>query len=157
MFADRCSEKLRKEGLLSSKVSVFLQTNYFKKESERYFNSFSISPNVSTSSSIEIVKHSLACMRMICRPSLGYKKAGVILSSLEHSGVVQETLFSNTEDKLKQEKIMKSVDNIKSRIGRESIRHAVQGRKNIKINKKSLSFCYTTNWNDILTININGD
>ena len=157
MFAERCSEKLRKDSLLSKKVSVFLQTNYFKKGSTRYFNTSSRNLDDPTSSSIDIIKHSLACMRAIYRSSLGYKKGGVILSSIVNENNVQGNLFSNVEDSLKQKKIMSSIDSIKSRMGRDSIRHAVQGRKNIKINKKSLSLCYTTNWNDIFTININAN
>ena len=53
------------------------------------------------------------------------------------------------------EKMMKTIDQINQKMGRDIVRYAAQGyTKKWVLKQQRLSPCYTTRWNDLLSIKI---
>jgi DNA polymerase V len=153
-FASRCSEKLRKQGSITSVLQVFVHTNQFRVQDPQYFNSKSIILSTPTNVSFEIVKAALKGLKIIYREGYNYKKAGVMVTGITPEASVQLNMFEFPKF-AKNKSIMQSVDKINRAMGRDKIRLSVQGfDRKWKLRQERLSPCYTTRWSDLLTIQI---
>ncbi|MBC8214555.1 MAG: Y-family DNA polymerase [Candidatus Marinimicrobia bacterium] len=153
MYATRCAEKLRKQKSCAGIINVFIQTNRFKPELPQYNNGKIIKLQVPSDSTSELIYHSVRGLEAIYKPGYNYKKAGVIVTNIVPSSQVQQSLFDKM-DRATDQQITKTIDVINSRMGRDVIRYAVQGfNRKWKLRQEQLSPCYTTRWNDLLTIN----
>ncbi len=55
----------------------------------------------------------------------------------------------------KKQRLMNTIDKINKKLGRDKIGYAIQGTlRPWKMRQEKLSPCYTTKWEDILTIKI---
>ena len=79
-FAFSCAEKLRKQNSCCKVISVFLQTNRFRKDLPEYKNGFSVVLPNPSSSSIVLSKAANAIFEAIYKDGFLYKKAGVMVS-----------------------------------------------------------------------------
>jgi Nucleotidyltransferase/DNA polymerase involved in DNA repair len=153
-FAVRCAYKLRKQKSAANLLTVFLQTNFFRKQDKQYSASKVIKLPTETNSSIEIVKYALAGLSSIYKPGYNYKRVGVMVMGIVPVSQVQGSLF-DTVDREKHKRLMKAVDNLNDSYGRDKLRLAVQGTgRKWKLKQERLSPCYTTRLNDIITVNI---
>jgi DNA polymerase V len=78
----RASEKIRRHGLLATRLEVFLQTNRFSPEEPRHFPSAGESLQRPTASTAELIATALALLGSIHRPGYRYKKTGIRLTGL---------------------------------------------------------------------------
>jgi len=153
-FAVNCATKLRKEGSSSSTITTFIHTNPFKTHATQYSNSLTIKLDVPSNDNIEIVSAAIKALKKIYRPGLAYKKAGVLVGSIVPASQVQLGLFDDV-DRSKRTDLMQSLDSINSRLGRDTVRLAVQGfDRKWRLRQERLSPCYTTRFSDILTVSI---
>ena len=154
-YATRCAEKLRKQKSCARYVSVFLNTNRFKNPGN-YYNDFkSMTFDVSTNDTMEIIEKSKKILNDIYKEGINYKKAGVILGDIVPENKVQLNLFSSSKKYIKMKSLFDSVDIINQKMGRDTVKFLSQGiSKRQKLKQENLSPCYTTRWSDILTINI---
>lgn len=153
MFSSRCSEKLRMEGGCAKSVSVFMYTNMFKPKERQYSGHISMNFDTPTSDSISITKLALKCIKKIYKNGYSYKKAGVTLSGIISKNEVQLNIF-DSEDRIRSNNLMKTLDVINGNIGRDILKLGSSGINKWKIGKEKLSPSYTTNWSDILTIKL---
>ena len=153
-FANTCAEKLRREKSCCSKISVFLMTNPFKFGTEQYNNNINLNFETPTNDSIEIVNMANKALQKIYKSNFTYKKAGVIVHNNIPEEEVQLSIFDKI-DRVKRKKLMHSIDKINLLLGRNKVRLASQGfEKKWMLKQQKLSSCYTTTFNDILTIKI---
>ena len=154
MFASRCSEKLRSEGACARSVSVFMYTNRFRPTARQYSGYFSMDFDTATSDTITITKVVMRCLKKIFRSGYSYKKAGVTLSGIVPKGQVQLSIF-DFGDRKRSDKLMKTLDQINGRMGRDILKLSSSGINNKwKIGKERLSPCYTTRWSEILEVKV---
>ena len=78
----RASEKIRRHGLLVTRLEVFLQTNRFSPGEPRHFPSAGESLQRPTASTAELITAALALLGSIHRPGYRYKKTGIHLTGL---------------------------------------------------------------------------
>lgn len=109
-YVTRAAEKLRREELAVTNLSVFLHTNQFK-EVEQYSNSLTVRLPVATDTTHELITTALHCIRKIWREGYAYKKAGVMFLGLVPSREVQADLFDGT-DRTRSKKLMAALDSI---------------------------------------------
>ena len=153
MYTARCAEKLRAQNSYATIAQVFILTNPFRSDLQQYSNSKIIKFPVATHDTGEITTYVLNAFNKIYKTGYHYKKAGVILSGIIPEGHVQENIFDNI-DRLKSKVIMRTIDDINKKMGRDMIRSASQGySKKWRLKQQSLSPCYTTRWSDLLVIN----
>jgi len=154
MYTTRCAEKLRSQNSYANIAQVFIATNPFRKDLPQYSNFKLIKFPVATNDTGEMLKYISKIFNVIYRRGYNYKKAGVILSDIVSSHEVQENIFDKV-NRLKSEKMMKTIDQINQKMGRDIVRYAAQGyTKKWVLKQQHLSPCYTTRWNDLLSIKI---
>ena len=154
MYTTRCAEKLRSQNSYANVAQVFIATNPFRKDLPQYSNFKLIKFPVATNDTGEMLKYISKIFNVIYRRGYNYKKAGVILSDIVSGHEVQENIFDKV-NRLKSEKMMKTIDQINQKMGRDIVRYAAQGyTKKWVLKQQRLSPCYTTRWNNLLSIKI---
>ena len=152
--ANTCSEKLRIEKSCCSKISIFLNTNPYKKQIIQHHPFIILRLDVPTNDSIEIIKFALKGLEKIHHINCFYKKAGVIVGGIIPENKVQFSLFDNL-NREKRRNINSTIDVINKKMGRDKVKLAVQGNgRKWKLKKEKLSPCYTTRFTDMLEVRI---
>ncbi len=152
-FASRCAEKLRHQKSCASVMTVFVMTNLFAKD-PKYVNGKTVQLAVATNNSSEIISHAVTLLKLLFKKGYKYKKVGVILAEFIPESEVQQSIWDNM-NREKQSELMGVIDKITSTMGRDVVKFAIQGtKKRWKLRQEKLSPCYTTKWEDILTIDI---
>jgi len=145
------SKKLRSQKSECNMICVFIRSNPFKNNNQRYHFSLTGSLPNSTNSSIEISKFAIKLLKKIYSNNTAYKKAGIILMGLSPESSHQYSLFDETTDR--QKKLMKSIDSIDSKYGAFKVRLASQDQKRIwKMRRQKLSRNYTTEIDEVLIV-----
>jgi len=149
-FAITCAEKLRKQESVANMVYVFVKTNKKRTHLPQYYNSISLSLPYASDSSFTISKYAINALKLIFKEGYYYKKIGVIVMGITPNTHRQLNLF--TKENPKHTQLMESIDSMNTKYY-DSIRFGSQdlGQK-WKMKQDRLSPCYTTNWNDILTV-----
>lgn len=120
-FAIYCAEKLRKQNSCCKVLSVFVQTNRFRKELGEYKNGYSIILPNPSSSSIVLAKYANSIFEAIYKDGFHYKKAGVMVSDFVPDNERLINLFEKDVDD-KHIPIMKTIDKLNKKYGKDKIR-----------------------------------
>lgn len=148
--ASTCAKKLRQQKSYAMSLIVFIHTNNFREDLPQYWKNTVVKLPVPTSDTLEIVHHALAGLKSIFMQGYQYKKAGVIITEITKSA--QLGLFDEI-DREKREKLMDAIDTING-VHNNHVKLAVQGNgRDWKLKQEQLSQRYTTDINEILTIN----
>ena len=137
--------------LAAGVVTVFINTNRFSNEPQ-YGNSVTYELAYSTDSTKELLEWALKGLRRIYRPGYRYKKAGVMLNQLVPADQLSGRFFGDAAFE-RSRRVLKAVDEINRRHGRDTVRFGVaqpKGRWQTKCLKRSP--CYTTRLKDVLCI-----
>jgi DNA polymerase V len=152
-YITRTAEKLRKQHSFAQTLIVFLMTNRFSKDPQ-YANYKIIQLPVATNDTIELIHYTVKTLKSIFRKGYKYKKSGVIVTNLIPDNQRQIVLWDE-KDREKSKELMNTIDKINKKLGRDKIGYAIQGTlRPWKMRQEKLSPCYTTKWEDILTINV---
>ncbi len=150
-FSVVASKKLRRQNSECNMISVFIRSNPFKQNDDKYHFSLTGSLPFSTNSSIEISKFAVKLLNKIYSKNKSYKKAGIILMGLSPQSSHQFSLFDQNIDK--QKKLMRSIDDIDNKYGLYKVRLASQDQKRIwKMKRQKLSRNYTTEIDEVLIV-----
>lgn len=153
-YIDECSRKLRSQKSLANILGVYLQTHPFCTNEPQYFNSKFIKLPVPTNFTNELIHYAYLLLKEIFRDGYRYKRVGVLLSGFVKEDELQLNLF----DKLNREKLGKLIlayDEINRKYGKGTIKFSSQGTdKKWKMRQENLSQTFTTNWDGLLTVNI---
>ena len=153
-FAANCARKLRDQNTVCKKVSVFIKTNSFKPNIKQYQGYQVLEFPTPTSDTIEISNLALRGLKNIYRGGHVYKKAGVIVHDIRKMGQMQLNMFDRV-DRDKRGNLMTSYDVINSKMGRDTVRLAVQGfDRKWKMKQERLSPCYTTRMTELLEVKL---
>ncbi|MBB6371516.1 Y-family DNA polymerase [Chryseobacterium shigense] len=120
-FGMYCSERLRKQNTCCRMVTVFVQTNRFRKDLPEYRNAITqILPNP-TNSSILIGRVVNELFEAIYRDGFHYKKAGVIVNDFVPE---DERLISLFEEDTQNQHlpVMKAMDAMNKKFGKDKVR-----------------------------------
>lgn len=153
MFASSCAEKIRKQKGVAAKMIVFLLTNPFKYGAENHYTGVVSLFEVPTDNTFEIVSLAGKSALSVMKRGAGYKKAGVILCDITKKEETPESLFC-VKERAKEAKLMRSLDDINAKYGRETIVTGTRGVDRIKYNMNNLSPRYTTSWDDIIEVKV---
>ena len=148
-YASRACEKLRREDQYCKMISVFMRTNYFRKQDKQYqgFRSYKLfSP---TNDTRDILNATRQLTKQIFRKDINFIKAGVMLSDFYDEGVYQGDLFRAADKRINSEELMMTIDKINtSGVGR--VIFASQGiKKTWSMRRLLKSPRYLTNWEEM--------
>lgn len=151
----RAYEKLRHQHLLVSRLTVFIQTNPFKRDAPQYNNQIQFKLIHPTDDIRLITRIARKSLKKIYKPGFHYKKVGVCFEGLTQHGYQQLDLFHQpSEDDLqKKEGLMAVFDGINQKFGRHTIKLAAEGfDKPWAMRADMQSPRYTTQWSDLPVI-----
>jgi DNA polymerase V len=148
----RAAEKLRAQKLAAGAVMVFATTNRYKPDDPQYAASRTLALPVATSDTMALTRVALHAARLIWKNGYRYKKAGITLLDLGPARLVQGDLWS-TPDTPRSQKLMQVMDAINAREGRDMLRVAASGvRRGWSMRSEQRSQCYTTAWDELLSV-----
>ena len=133
-------------------MMVFVHTNHFREDLAQYAKNIVITLPVPSNSTFELVQYAKQGLRRIYKPGFAYKKAGIIVSDFVLENEVQQNMFDST-DRKKQATIMKVLDTLNNRHGRDCVRIATQGfNKQWHLRQERLSRRYTTRFEELIIV-----
>jgi DNA polymerase V len=145
VYSSRVAEKLRRERLAATVLTVCLTTNEFK-EGPQYSNALTLKLPVVTDTTSELIRCALRGIRAIYRDGYLYKKAGVMLTGLVPANQTQADLFDDRE-RGRFKRLMSALDSINDRWGADTLHYASSGiNKPWKTQFHRRSPAYTTDW-----------
>lgn len=151
-FLTRGCEKMRKNNLAANAVTVFIGTDRFRPVPAPYSNSATYSSNYPSDSNQEIQVWAIKTLEKLYKPHYEYRKAGIILSGLVPSENLTKRMFGD-ESFVKKHNLMKAMDEINQKFGKDSVRFAsvkTTGDWKMKQTRKSRS--YTTKFDEIMVV-----
>ena len=131
-YATAATRRLREQGSLCGAVTVFLATNRHRTDLAQNNTDDTIKLTTATDDTRLIIEAVQLLLERIYQPRFQYKQAGVILSQLESNSGVQLDLFAPqaADESFRQKRLMKAIDSINERFGKNQIHFAVQGTEN---------------------------
>jgi DNA polymerase V len=146
VYTSRVAEKLRRERLAATVLTVCLTTNEFK-EGPQYSNTLTLKLPIVTDSTADLIRSALEGIRVIYRDGFLYKKAGVMLAGLVPANQTQTDLF-DPQDRKKSKRLTTALDAVNDRWGAGTLQYASSGINKIwqtQFHRRSPA--YTTDWN----------
>ncbi len=153
MFMSRAGEKLRREKMAASVVTVFINTNRFRKDEPQYANAATHELLYPTDSSEELLKCALGAVENLFRDGFCYKKAGVMLNNIVPAEHLTMRMFGQDSWE-RTRRISQAIDDVNRRFGRNTLRYGSvvkEGRWQTKAKHRSQH--YTTRLDELLTVN----
>jgi DNA polymerase V len=148
VYASRVAEKLRRERLAATVLTVCLTTNEFK-EGPQYSNAVTLKLPIITDNTSELIRCALHGIRAIYRDGYLYKKAGVLLTGLVPASQTQTDLF-DFHDRRKSQRLMSALDAVNDRWGTGTLHYASSGiTKAWRTQFHRRSPAYTTQWSEL--------
>lgn len=153
IYAARCSEKLRLQKSVASFISVFIQTNRFKDRYNQYQGYHGIKLDRASNDIFDISNAAYSVLKLIYKKEFNYKKAGVIISGIVPENSVQLSIFYKENNTFVRNELMKSIDGINKRMGKDTVFLLGQGiKKKSTFKKEKNSSNYTTRWSELLEV-----
>ena len=108
-----------------------------------------------TSDTGTIIDAAMKGLRQIYKSGYKYKRSGIFINEITSGNESQFSLFVE-EDSEAKTKLNSTVDALNNKFGKGSLIYAIQGtKKEWKLRQENLSLNYTSNINEIPTINLN--
>lgn len=152
-YTARAAEKLRKQKAMASHISVFVAP--YEKKNVYYFHADVSLPEASLYTP-HLIQLARQAMHRLWRPGLSYRKIGVVLSGIiPESQYQQDFLAATPVTTEKQKKLMDLMDELNQKSGKKVLKMASEGTKQEwQMQRRFLSPRYTTQWQEILKIDI---
>ncbi len=149
---ERAAEKLRRQKLCASVVSVFVATNPFKPQEKQHSASHAVRLPIATADTPILLAAALWAVERLWRDGFRYKKAGVELLDISPTATVQGDLWSQP-DSQRRKALMRAVDRLNTEHGRATVRFAASGvKQGWKLRCEQRSRRYTTDWGELLVV-----
>jgi len=147
-FATKAAKKLRKQGLTTSGVLVYMRTDRFRAPFHSASKSYTL--NTPTNATDALIRATVAALEEAFCPGMPYKKLGIVLYGLTPVEATGASLF-DTENL--SERRQRTMDLVHARYGDSSLVYASSRLSNAWQHKKNLtSPNYTSAWSELLEV-----
>lgn len=153
--AFHAARQLRKQNLHAAFLTVFMHTNYHRKQDTQYFPSKTMSLPLASNSALDFITPATGLVRLLYRPGIKYKKSGVVLSGLTPANAFQQSLLDMhaNETLLEKKRLNRALDRLNQKYGREFLRFGAMGLQRKWYMRRQLrSPRYTTNIHELLEV-----
>jgi DNA polymerase V len=153
MHATRGAEKLRRQRLAASHLTVFISTSRFRQNPEEIYSaSASWRLVLPTSHPSALVSAALPLLERVYKPGFVYHKAGVFLTNITPDTVKQQSFLERVNDE-KEARLMDAVDRINRKFGHHTIRPLAVGFDHKwKMKQSQVSPRYTTHLDEVMRV-----
>jgi DNA polymerase V len=132
-------------------MSVSLSTNRFRASEPQYHNACLFRLPTPTSYTPDLVRHAQAGLTQIFRPGYAYHRLGLLLTDFVHDAPLQLSWTDTAEGREKQRRLMRVVDEINEKFGRDTLRLGTVGyTQGWRAKAGRLSPRFTTRWDEIV-------
>jgi DNA polymerase V len=146
--ATRAAEKLRGEGLIAGRMSVFLHTNPHNGDS--WYSAQQGGRIEATADTSALIAEAVRMLRPLWRAGYRYSKVGVMLDDLRDAATEPRSLFP-TRDPARSARLMAALDSVNGRYGRGALRPLATGiARPWATRQQRLSARYTTRLEEVL-------
>lgn len=153
-YVATAATKLRRQKSAAQHVSVFLITTRHQ-DPERTFQSTSYSLPLPTAYTPALIAAAQKCLDEILVHGIVYKKVGILLSDVVPADSMQLNWHQPAPNVGRQISIMKAVDLVNNKLGRNKIFFAAAGiEQPWKMKQLRKSQCFTTSWHELLTVRV---
>ncbi len=152
LYVSRAAAKLRKDGQVAGIVQVYIRTSPFVEPEKRYGRSSAVALEWPSSDTRALLQASLRGLREIYRLGYAYVKAGIILSELQSPKERTLDLFADSSKDAESEKLMRTLDAIQSRFGKQAIGLGTAGIAKDRawsMRQGNRTPAYTTDWKNL--------
>ena len=153
MHCVRGGEKLRRQHLAASHLTVFVSTSRFRPNPEEIYSAAtSFRLPFPTSYTPAIVEAAKALLERVYRVGFVYHKAGIFLTDIVSDTERQQNLLLRIDDE-RRLRLMEAVDWINRKHGRHTVRPLSMSHDRAwEMRRGHLSDRYTTRLNEVLTV-----
>ncbi len=147
-YITQAAEKMRKQNNLCLVLSAYIRTSHFNESF--YCGQSSYTFTEATSNTLEMIKAGNEIVEKVFKAGVPYKKAGIFLFDMVPTNQKQLDLLSEKPDTTSNDNLMKLMDKINSRYGKQTIKSGACGTKSywaMLSDYKSPN--YTTSWNEL--------
>ena len=151
-FCSRAAEKLRKQHSVTASITVFIRTNPYSLNEPQYQRSIHSVLNQSTADTRQIIKKAKQLLKEIYKMGYRYQKCGLQLGHIQPASLPDQLDLFEPVDLNKSQALMTTVDQINHKFpkGIAVSTTGIQQKWQYKV--KRLSGHYTTNWNELATV-----
>ncbi len=152
-FVGRAGEKLRREGLMAQRLTVFARTDRFNPAKPCYARMLSRTLPWPTDFTPELTRPALQLFDRIFRPGLTFQKCGVMLTDLSVAERERRDLFKPTDPE-RQARLMAALDGLNRSYGARTIHFGYLGGTKSKSSLRAnfISDRCTTAWSELLVV-----
>ena len=151
-YVARAAEKMRRQGLATSSLVVFLHTNRHKPDQPQYYAARPVQLPVATADTGKLTAAAMHGLGCVWRDGYRYAKAGVVFPVLGPATKVQGDLFGQP-DSAASMRLMQTLDTLNRRYGRGTVTYGTAGRSQAwKLRSDHISPRYTTSWQELLRV-----
>jgi len=150
-YATRLGEKLRRHGLATDHVTVFMHTSRFNDDEPRRNVSMTIDIPEATNDTMALIRAAKRAVDVLWKSGYRYSKAGIITQDLVPPALAQRSLFDNMDHE-KAAKVMAAMDAANRRWGRATVVPAAVGfssKSAFSTKFEMRSPRYTTRWDEL--------
>jgi DNA polymerase V len=141
-------EKLRKQSSAARGLSIYIRTNPHNSD-PKVWCGHTVNLEEATDYTPTLLKAASYALEQCYRDGFRYRKGGILLFDLCEKDKIQRNLFSPAPNP-EQSALMRAVDMLNKRMGKETVTYAAKGRSNIWQPIPTLrSPRYTTRWAEI--------
>jgi DNA polymerase V len=153
MHCARGGEKLRRQHLAASHLTMFISTSRFRQNpDEVYSGAASWQLPFPTSYTPALIVAAQTLLERIYKPGFVYHKAGIFLSDIVANAERQQSILAGIDDD-RRVRVMQVVDEINRKHGRHTVRPlAVNSERGWEMRRQHLSPCYTTRLVEVLRV-----
>ena len=150
-YVFRAGEKLRSQESLCSGLYVYIATSYFAED--KYANGAYIKLSSATADTSKLISKAYSIIDKIFLAGKKYAKAGVVLSGITNNTNIQSDLFIKPYTKTKQKNLMSTIDELNTRMGKNTVSYACSGiNKSWAMKRELLSKRYTTRSDELVVV-----
>ncbi len=151
-YAERAAEKLRRQNLAASILTVFVTTNPFKPQERQYAASQAVTLPVASADNTVLLRAAKVGVGRLWRDGYRYKKAGVMLLDLVPAATVQGDLWT-AADAPSRRRLMAAIDTVNAEHGRGTLHFAASGvQRGWALRSEKRSARFTTEWGELLRV-----
>lgn len=151
-YATRAGEKLRRNGLETSHLAVFMHTSRFNERDPSHSAQTTVDLPESSADTFDLIRAAHRGVRKIFKDGFRYSKAGIIMDDLIPARSAPRPLF-DARDREHSDRLMTALDAVNSKFGRGALVPAAAGIKKewqAKFDRRSPR--YTTRIDELPTV-----
>lgn len=149
-YATRLGEKLRRHGLATDHVTVFMHTSRFNDDEPQRNVTMTVDISEATNDTLQLIKAARRAVDGLWQSGFRYSKAGIITQDLVPPPVAQRALFDGLDHE-KAARVMAAMDEANRRWGRAAVVPAagIASKSGFTTKFEMRSPRYTTRWDEL--------